>query len=184
MIPLAYVIRIDPQVPGPAPTLAPNQPHSTEHGSVEGELIARASHTHALFRDDNSVVYYHLEEATKGTSYAASIKSFQKVKDGRGAWKALKINMQAKTSGKLRSNARNSSYTPGFGKGRVIFHFRTSFSNIEMPMSPFTPVLNMCSTNSQMNIQELDSCWRRFNAPIQDFKLPWQVSKLTMALKE
>ena len=85
----AYVIRIDPQVPGPAPALAPNQPHSTEHGSVEGELIARASHTHALFRDDNSVVYYHLEEATRGTSYAASIKPFQKGKDGRGAWKAL-----------------------------------------------------------------------------------------------
>ena len=81
MIPLAYVIRIDPQVPGPAPTLAPNQSHSTEHGSVEGELIARASHTHALFRDDNSEVYYHLEEATRGTSYAASIKPFQ-----RGRW--------------------------------------------------------------------------------------------------
>ena len=89
MISLAYVIQIDPQVPGPAPTLAPNQPHSTEHGSVEGELIARASHTHALFRDDNSEVYYHLEEATRGTSYAASIKPFQKGKDGRGAWKAL-----------------------------------------------------------------------------------------------
>ena len=56
---------------------------------MESELIARASHTHALFRDDNSVVYYHLEEATRGTSYAASIKPFQKVKDGRGAWKAL-----------------------------------------------------------------------------------------------
>ena len=89
MIPLAYMIRIDPQVPGPAPTLAPNQPHSTEHVSVEGELIARTSHTHALLRDDNSVVYYHLVEATRGTSYAASIKSFQKRKDGRGAWKAL-----------------------------------------------------------------------------------------------
>ena len=89
MIPLAYVIQIDPQVPGPSPTLAPNQPHSPEHGSVEGELIARASHTHALFRDDNSVVYYHLEEATRGTSYAASIKPFQKVEDGRGAWIAL-----------------------------------------------------------------------------------------------
>ena len=89
LIPLAYVIRIDPQVPGTAPTLAPNQPHSTERGSVESELIAGASHTHALFRDDNSVVYYHLEEATRGTSYAASIKPFQKVKDGRGAWKAL-----------------------------------------------------------------------------------------------
>ena len=89
MIPLAYVIRIGPQVPGPAPTLAPNQPHSTEHGSVEGDLIARASHTHALFRDDNSGVYYHLEEATRGTSYAASIKPYQRGKDGRGAWKAL-----------------------------------------------------------------------------------------------
>ena len=88
MIPLVYVIRIDPQVPGLAPPLAPNQPHSTEHGSVEGELIARASHTHVLFRDDNSVVYNHLEEATRGTSYAASIKPFQRGKDGRGAWKA------------------------------------------------------------------------------------------------
>ena len=89
MIPLAYVIQIDPQVPGPAPTLAPNQPHSTEDGSVGSELIARASHTHAIFRDDNSVVYYHLEEATRGASYAASIKPFQRGKDGGGAWKAL-----------------------------------------------------------------------------------------------
>ena len=89
MIPLAYVIRIDPQVPAVAPTLAPNQPHSTEHESVESELMARASHTHAHFRDDDSVVYYHLEEATRGTSYAASIKPYQKVKDARGAWKAL-----------------------------------------------------------------------------------------------
>ena len=89
MIPLAYVIQIDSQVPGPAPTLAPNQPHSTEHGSVEEELIARASYTHELFRDDNSLVYYHLEKATRGTSYAASIKPFTKAKDGRAAWKAL-----------------------------------------------------------------------------------------------
>ena len=89
MIPLAYVIRIDPEVPGNAPPLAANQPHSTEHGTVEGELVARAAHTHALFRDDNSVVYYHLEEATRGTSYAASIKPFQRGKDGRGAWKVL-----------------------------------------------------------------------------------------------
>ena len=84
MITLAYVIRIDPHVQCPAPTFAPNQPHSTEHGSVEGELIARASHTHALYRDDNSVVYYHLEEATRGTFYVASIKPFQRGKDGRG----------------------------------------------------------------------------------------------------
>ena len=89
MIPLPYEIQIDPQVPGNAPPLAANQPHSTDHGSVDGELVARAAHTHALFRDDNSVAYYHLEEATRGTSYAASIKLFQIGEDGKGAWKAL-----------------------------------------------------------------------------------------------
>ena len=183
MIPLAYVIQIDPHVPGPAPTLAPNQPHSTEHGSVEGELIARVSRTHVLFRDDNSVVYYHLEEATRGTSYAASIKPFQGGKDGRGAWKALTSQYAGKDKGKLRSNAKNNSYTPEFGRGRAIFHLRTSFHNIEMPMSPCKPVLNMCSINSQMNIPGLDSCLRRFNALIQDSKLPWQAARLTMALK-
>ena len=88
MIPLAYVIQIDSHVQGNAPPLAANQPHSTEHQSVEGELVARPAHTHALYRDDNSVVYYHLEEATRGTSYAESIKPFQRGKDGRGAWKA------------------------------------------------------------------------------------------------
>ena len=56
---------------------------------MKGELVARDAHTHKLYRDDNSVVYYHLEEATRGTSYAASIKPFQREKDGRGAWKAL-----------------------------------------------------------------------------------------------
>ena len=145
MIPLAYVVRIDPQVPGLAPTLAPNQPHSTEHGSVEGELIARASHTHALFRDDNSVVYYHLEEATRGTSYAASIKPFQKVKDGRGAWKALTSQYAGKDKWEAEIKRQEQLLHTRFGKGRVIFHLRTSFPNIEMHMSPCKPVLNMCS---------------------------------------
>ena len=88
MIPLAYVILIDPQAPGNAPPLAANQPHPTEHGSVEGELIDRAAYKHVLFRDDNSVVYY-LEEATRGASYAASIKPFQRGKDGRGGMESL-----------------------------------------------------------------------------------------------
>ena len=86
---MAYVIRIDSQVPGNAPSFTVNQPHSTEHGSEEDELVARAAHTHALYINDNSVVYYHLEKATWGTSYTASIKPFQRGKDGRGAWKAL-----------------------------------------------------------------------------------------------
>ena len=76
-IPLMYIIRDEPNPPAMALPLAPGQPHSTEHGSVEAELIARASHTHALFRNDNSDLYFLLEEATRGTSYAASIRPFQ-----------------------------------------------------------------------------------------------------------
>jgi hypothetical protein len=88
-IPLAYIIRTDITVPVDAPALEANQPYSTEHGSVEAELIARASHGHALYRDDNAKIYYFLEEATRTTSYAASIKPFQRTKNGRGAWFAL-----------------------------------------------------------------------------------------------
>jgi hypothetical protein len=88
-IPLCYVIRDNVNVPVVAPALAQNQPHSNEHESVEGELVERASHEHALFRDDNASVYHFLEEATRSTAYAASIKPFQRRKDGRGAWLAL-----------------------------------------------------------------------------------------------
>ena len=89
MISLAYVIRETVAVPAAAPGLMPGQPHSEEHGSVEAELVARAVHTHALYRDDNAQVYYLLEEATRTTSYSASIKPFQRRKDGRAAWLAL-----------------------------------------------------------------------------------------------
>ena len=90
VIPLAYVTRETIEVPAAVPTLAPNSPHSVQHGSVEADLIARASHTHALYREDNAKVYYYLEEATRGTSYAASIKPYQRDKDGRNAWFSLK----------------------------------------------------------------------------------------------
>lgn len=90
MIPLAYVTRDVILVPAAAPALAPNRSHSTTYGSVEDKLIARASHNHPLYCDDNSQVYYYLEEATRTTSYAASIKPYQRAKNGRGAWLALK----------------------------------------------------------------------------------------------
>ena len=89
VIPLAYIICADSDVPMPAPPLAPNQPHSEAHGSIEYKLVERASHEHPLFRDDNSEVYFKLEEATHGTTYAVSIKPFQCTKNGRGAYAAL-----------------------------------------------------------------------------------------------
>jgi hypothetical protein len=56
-------------------------PHSQEHGSIEDELIARASQTDALYREDNSAVYYKLKEATRTTLYVASIKTYQRTKN-------------------------------------------------------------------------------------------------------
>jgi hypothetical protein len=93
MVPLAYVVRELIAVPAPPP-LVNDLPYSTLHGSVEGEMIARASHAHPLFRDDNSAVYYLLEEATRGTSYAPTIKPYQRTKQGREAWRSL-VNQYA-----------------------------------------------------------------------------------------
>jgi hypothetical protein len=88
-IPLACVIRPEAQVPLIG-NQAPGNPHSFEHDAIETELIARASHGHPLFTEDNAAaVYYKLEEATRATSYAASIKPFQRTKNGRDAWLAL-----------------------------------------------------------------------------------------------
>jgi len=89
MILLAYMIREDETPPAAAPALEPGQPHLQEHGSIELELVAFVSHTHALFRDDSATIYYKLEEATRSTQYAASIKPFQQNKDGRGTWIAI-----------------------------------------------------------------------------------------------
>ena len=89
-ITLSYFIRENvAPMPVGIPDLAANHPYLTMYGSVEGELIARASHTHPLYREDNAKVYYYLEEATRDTQYAASIKPFQRIKDGRGAWNAI-----------------------------------------------------------------------------------------------
>ena len=88
-IPLVYVIRPDVAVPNPITGQAPNQPYTDEHGSIEEDLIARASHTHGLYKDDNASVYYRLEEATRSTPYADTIKPFQRCKDGRAAFESL-----------------------------------------------------------------------------------------------
>jgi hypothetical protein len=86
-IPLAYVVQNDTSVP-PIGAIAADKPHSEEHGSIKDKLIVLATHTHPLYREDNSAVYYLLEEATRATSYAASIKPFQRTRNGRDAWHA------------------------------------------------------------------------------------------------
>ena len=53
-IPLSYVIRDTVDVPHDAPALMPNQPSAAEYELVEEEIMARATHTHPLYRDDNA----------------------------------------------------------------------------------------------------------------------------------
>ena len=77
MIPLAYVICKYANPPGVAPPHANSQPHSEEHGSVKMDMIMCTSHDHALFHEDNTKVYFKLEEVTCSTMYAASIKPYQ-----------------------------------------------------------------------------------------------------------
>ena len=88
-IPLSYVIRETVDVPAACPAREQGKPHSTEFGSVMGDLVARASHDDPNFMDDNATVYHCIEEATRSTHYAASIKPFQRQKDGRAAWLAI-----------------------------------------------------------------------------------------------
>ena len=98
-IPLSYVIRDMVNVPSAAPALSRlsgstatslrQEPFSDDFGSVEEELIGRATHSHPLYRDDNATIYFFLEEATRSTMYASSIQPHSRRKDGRGAWLAL-----------------------------------------------------------------------------------------------
>ena len=88
-IPLAYIIR---EVATPSTTpyyLLTGFPHSEEAGSIQNELIERASHSHPNYKSDNGKLYSKLEEATHSTVYAASIKPFQRKRDGKAAYDTI-----------------------------------------------------------------------------------------------
>ncbi len=88
-IPLDYVIRDVAQVlPEVQDPLLADEPYGSS-GSVLGELIKRAGHNHPLFKQDNEEVYTLIEQAARNSSYISTVKTFDRKKDGRGAWKAL-----------------------------------------------------------------------------------------------
>ena len=88
-VPLAYVIREIDMVAVIPPPLAIDQPHSEEHGTVEDELIARTSHSHPLYMNDNGEVFDILETALRNTVFSATIVHFRKSRNGRGAYLSL-----------------------------------------------------------------------------------------------
>ena len=68
-----------------------NQPQCAygDSGSVLDELILRISHDHPLFKTDNAAVYSMLDEASRGSVYASSVKTYSRTKNGRDAWNAM-----------------------------------------------------------------------------------------------
>ena len=87
--PLSYVVRetavVTPEEDDP---LAPGLSFGVS-GSVLDELIARLDHNDPLFKSDNATVYSMLEEATRGSVYASTIKPYARKKDGRSAWTSM-----------------------------------------------------------------------------------------------
>ena len=71
--PLKWIYQDAVAVPGAIPAQEADQPYSTQHGLVAGEMVARLSHTHPLYRVDNATGYAQLVTATLGTSYASTI---------------------------------------------------------------------------------------------------------------
>ena len=55
--PLTHVVRARAILPAVPPPLQVCEPHSEQHESIEGDLIARMTHNHALFKVDNGAVY-------------------------------------------------------------------------------------------------------------------------------
>jgi hypothetical protein len=95
--PLKYVVRELATVAVLAPPLEAGEPHSEEHGgSIEGDMIARMSHLHSLFKVDNGVVFELIKTAVRGTPVAALIAPFCPDRNGCRAFFAI----QAQHAGK------------------------------------------------------------------------------------
>ena len=83
MVPLSCVTRDDIVLGNPFPSLAADSLNSEAHGSIKVEIVARVSHANPSCRHNNNKVCYYLEEDTRGASHAASIKPYQRGKNGR-----------------------------------------------------------------------------------------------------
>ena len=87
-VPLAYVVR-SIETPPAVDARVTRRPYGASAGSVNNELIARASHTHEMFVHDNNRVYDLIEEALRTTQYSSTLAGFKRAKNGRGVWRAI-----------------------------------------------------------------------------------------------
>ena len=76
--PVGYVVRAVAAVDATPPARqATGDPHSVETGSIEGDLTARMTHNHPLFKVDNGLVFDMIEIAALDHDIAATITPFR-----------------------------------------------------------------------------------------------------------
>ena len=95
-VPLAYLLREAAAVSVQPPALMVAEPHSEEHGSIEGEMIARASHIHPLVRMDLGLVYDALETSLRHTSLMPTLSPHRRTRNGRAAYLAIRSQYAGK----------------------------------------------------------------------------------------
>ena len=85
---LSYVIR-EPSAPPALPAQAANSATAEGYDSIMDELIKFTPHTGGEYAEDNAKVFQILQDMVTGTSFESSIKTHQRARDGRAAYKAL-----------------------------------------------------------------------------------------------
>eukprot|EP00957_Ditylum_brightwellii_P048310 3666689-Ditylum_brightwellii.AAC.1 len=116
---LCYVTTSIPQTKKPASSHAKVLSHTLDFVSFEEIIVAWASYTHALYHEDNADVYLSLEEAMRDTQYAASIKPFQQVKNGRGALASIKQQFTGTNKWQAELSQRNNFFHLAEWKGQM-----------------------------------------------------------------
>ena len=69
---LSWIYREDSDVPA-AEALAPDQPYSSKHGSVDEEMVQRLAHAGCQFKADKATGISHIVTATLGIIYATTL---------------------------------------------------------------------------------------------------------------
>ena len=80
--PLSYVVRDDDDIPDEADDSLTQGKAYGKTGLVPDEMIKILDHDDPWYKSDNTSVYLMLEEATRGTVYASTIKPFSRSKNG------------------------------------------------------------------------------------------------------
>ena len=123
MILLAYVTRKDEDVPAVAPPLMTGQPHSEVHGSIEGEMIARASHTHTQCFETTMLQYTtHSKKQLAARHMLHQLSHSREQRMVAVHSKLALINMQGMISEKQKSAGRMTYSIHEYGRANQASH--------------------------------------------------------------